>query len=487
MPDSLDYTPAWGPQALEAKRAAIRDNQARLARIREKWVAANTYFYAHIAKLIHFLVEPGRSVLHVRCQIGQFIEALQPARYLGVELSPEMVQIAAGLHPGKQFVVGDPERVLFEEKFDYVFFEQITDTVDVMAALRNVKKCCLPHTRLIIHAYNPLWEPLFKLADLLHLKMPLYEQNWLSENDVRNMLALSGYLCLGSYRIILVPKKIPFVSEFFNRFLARIPGINRLCMVNVMTARPAPEPVDPESLSVSVIIPAKNEEGNIRPAVERIPAMGAHTEIIFCDDRSTDATAAEVRRMQTEFPDLDIKLVEGPGVCKSKNVWTGFDAASGDVLMILDADLTVMPEELPLFFAAIASGKGEFINGSRLIYPIPKEAMKLANMLGNKGFSLVFSYLLNQRIKDTLCGTKVLRRSDWRRIRPMLGTWGVEDRWGDYELLFGADKLQLHIVDMPVHYQERVFGNTKMVKVFRNGLVMLRMCLAAFLKLKFGY
>jgi hypothetical protein len=113
--------------------------------------------------------------------------------------------------------------------------------------------------------------------------------------------------------------------------------------------------------------------------------------------------------------------------------------------------------------------------------------MKLANMLGNKGFSLVFSYLLNQRIKDTLCGTKVLRRSDWRRIRPMLGTWGVEDRWGDYELLFGADKLQLHIVDMPVHYQERVFGNTKMVKVFRNGLVMLRMCLAAFLKLKFGY
>jgi len=487
MPDPFDCAPLWGPPALEAKRAAIRDNQVKLARIREKWVAANAYFYGNIAKLISFIVEPGRSVLHLRCQIGQFIEALRPSRYLGVELSEEMVQAAASLHPDQRFVVGDPESMPFEEQFDYVFFEQITDTVDVMAALRNLKKCCRPQTRLIIHSYNHLWEPLITLADKLHLKMPLVEQSWLSENDLRNMLSLSGYACLGTYRIILFPKKIPFVSEFFNRFLARIPGLNRLCMVVVMVARPEPEPVDPGTLTVSVVIPAKNEEGNIRPAVERIPDMGGHTEIIFCDDRSTDGTAAEVRRMQAEFSERDIKLVEGPGICKSQNVWTGFDAASGDVLMILDADLTVMPEELPLFFDAIASGKGECINGSRLIYPIPREAMKLANMLGNKGFSLVFSYLLNQSVKDTLCGTKVLWRSDWNRIRPMLGSWGVEDRWGDYELLFGADKLQLRIVDLPVHYQERIFGNTKMVKVFKNGLVMLRMCLAAFMKLKFGY
>jgi glycosyltransferase involved in cell wall biosynthesis len=179
--------------------------------------------------------------------------------------------------------------------------------------------------------------------------------------------------------------------------------------------------------------------------------------------------------------------VDGPGICKSKNVWTGFDAATGDILMILDADLTVMPEELPYFLDAITRCGIEFVNGSRLIYPVPKTAMKGANMAGNKLFSAVFSYLLGQRIKDTLCGTKVLWRSDWERIRPLIGTWGTMDRWGDYDLLFGAAKLNLRIMDQPVHYQERIYGVTKMTKVFKNGLIMLKMCLHGFHKLKLRY
>jgi glycosyltransferase involved in cell wall biosynthesis len=252
-------------------------------------------------------------------------------------------------------------------------------------------------------------------------------------------------------------------------------------------ARPKPVPRDPNAVSVSVIVPCKNEQGNIESAVRRIPDMGRHTEILFCDDRSTDGTADEVRRMQHEHPDRDIRLIDGPGICKAENVWTGFRAARCDVLMILDADLTVIPEELPLFFNALVEGHGEFINGSRLVYPMRKGAMKLINMVGNKFFGLAFSYLLGQTIKDTLCGTKVLWRSDWERIEPLLNSWGVSDRWGDYELLFGAAKRHLRIVDLPVHYQERIYGTTKMVKVFRNGLIMLRMCAASFLKLKLGY
>jgi glycosyltransferase involved in cell wall biosynthesis len=242
-------------------------------------------------------------------------------------------------------------------------------------------------------------------------------------------------------------------------------------------------PREEPDVSVSVIIPCRNEAGNIRPAAERIPAMGSHTEILFCDDKSTDGTAEEVREMQRRRPDKDIRLVDGPGICKAENVWNGFRAARGDVLMILDADLAVMPEELPFFFRALVAGHGEFINGSRLVYPMQELAMKFANILGNKFFSLVFSFLLDQRIKDTLCGTKVLWRKDWLRLEPYLGNWGMQDLWGDYELLFGASKLHLDIVEVPVHYQERIHGVTKMTRVVSNGWRMLRICWHAWLRL----
>jgi glycosyltransferase involved in cell wall biosynthesis len=232
-----------------------------------------------------------------------------------------------------------------------------------------------------------------------------------------------------------------------------------------------------------VIIPCRNERGNVQSAVERIPSMGKHTEILFCDDKSTDGTGEEVLRMQSLYPEKDIRLIQGPGICKAENVWTGFRAARGDVLMILDADLSVMPEELPMFVRALLNGRGDFVNGSRLIYPMQQGAMKFANMIGNKFFGFVFSFLLDQRIKDTLCGTKVLWRKDWARIEKNLGSWGIKDLWGDYELLFGASKLHLEIVEMPVHYQERIYGVTKMTKVFSNGMRMLRISWHAWFRL----
>ncbi len=480
-------TPLWGPAALGAKRDAVRQHQARFAAQRERWIAGNAYFYNQVKRILRFIIEPGKRVLNLRCQTGFLLDALAPARGVGIEVSREMTAIAQQKFPQHEFLTADPEDLALNETFDYILFDNVSDTVDVQRAFTQLQRVAEPHTRLVIYTYNHLWEPILTLAERLRLKMPLPEQNWLSEDDLRNLLELAGWQWLRTYRIVLFPKWIPLLSWFMNRVLAKLPGLNRLCMINVLVARPAPQPVAPQSVSVSVIIPCKNEAGNIEPAVRRIPQMGRHTEIIFCDDKSTDGTADEVRRMQREHPDKDIKLVPGPGICKAQNVWTGFRAATGDILMILDADLTVMPEELPYFFDAIVTGKGEFINGSRMVYPMQQQAMKFTNMLGNKFFSLVFAYLLDQRIRDTLCGTKVLWRRDWHRLEKLLGTWGVEDRWGDYEELFGAAKLHLRIIDLPVHYQERIYGTTKMVKVFHNGLRMLRMCLACFRKLKLGY
>lgn len=477
----------WGGAVLEAKRDALRQHQARYAQRRQSWIDRNRYYYDRVAGLLRFIIEPNRRVLSMRCQTGFFLGAVQPSHGVGVEITSQLAEVASRSHPELKFIVADPERLNVHERFDYILFDQISDTVDVLSALQRLHELCEPHTRLVIYTYNHLWQLVVELAQRVGLKMAMLEQNWLSEADVCNLLRLAGFEWLHTYRTILLPKRIPFVSEFVNEVIAKLPGIRRLCLVNVLIARPAPRPRDPSTLSVSVVVPCKNESGNIEWAVNRIPDMGRHTEILFCDDQSTDGTGDEVRRIQLLRPDRDIKLIEGPGICKSRNVWAGFNAASGDVLMILDADLSVMPEELPYFFEAITSGRGEFINGSRMVYPRQKMAMKPANMVGNKLFNMVFSYLLNQTVKDTLCGTKVLWRRDWERMTPLLGSWGTEDRWGDYELLFGAAKLHLRIVDLPVHYQERIYGTTKMVRVFRNGLIMLRMCLTGFLKLKGGF
>jgi len=483
----------WGPAALEERRERTRDHLAKIATRRQSWINRNKYYYELLNRLFRFLVEPQKKVLSVRCGTCNLLAVLRPSNGKGVEICHEIVDIAKQRSPSCEFVVAFPDKQEFQqafrpdEKFDYILFNDIGDTVDVLQALRNLRPLCQRHTRLLVTTYNHLWEPFVTFAEWIGMKMPRTEQNWLSTTDIRNLLKLAGFEALETHRIVILPKYLPLLSVFFNRFCARLPFLGKLCMTQVVVARMLPPPVLPNELAVSVIIPCKNEKGNVEDAVRRVPLLAGRTELIFCDDQSTDGTAEEVLRVQAIYPEKNVRLEHGPGVCKSRNVWTGFNAATGDILMILDADLTTIPEELPYFIDVIVSGQAEFVNGSRLVYPVPKGAMTGANMLGNKFFSVAFTYLLGQKVKDTLCGTKVLWRSDWERIKPMLGSWGTEDRWGDYELLFGAAKLNLKILDLPVHYQERIYGSTKMTKVFRNGLVMLRMCWHGFLKLKLGY
>jgi 2-polyprenyl-3-methyl-5-hydroxy-6-metoxy-1,4-benzoquinol methylase len=483
----------WGPAALEQRRERTRQHLASIAARRESWIKRNKYYYELLSRLLRFLVEPEKNVLSVRCGTGNLLNAVRPSSGKGVDICAEIVEIAQQRNPSFNFAVAFPDKDEFRElfsqddKFDYVLFNDIGDTVDVLQALRNLRPLCRRQTRLLVPTYNHLWEPLVTLAEWIGMKVPRTEQNWLSTADIQNLMKLASFEVLETHRIVLLPKYVPLLSGFLNRFCARLPFLKRLCMTQVIVARLLPPAVPKEELSVSVIIPCKDEKGNVEDAVRRMPELGGQTEIIFSDDQSTDGTAEEVCRVASRYPERHIRLEHGPGICKSKNVWTGFNTAKGDILMILDADLTTMPEELLYFIDVIASGEAEFVNGSRLVYPMPKGAMNGVNMLGNKVFSVAFTYLLGQPVKDTLCGTKVLWRSDWDRIRPMLGSWGTEDRWGDYELLFGAAKLNLKILDLPVHYQERIYGSTKMTRVFRNGLVMLKMCWHGFLKLKLGY
>ncbi len=486
IPEPFPGPPVSRGDCGRERRLAVRALYDRLAPKRAERIENNRYYYRELADLVRFHLEPGRDILDAGCGNGYLLSRLDFKSALGIDFSPGMIAEARRVSPGAEFLEADVEDLPgLGKQFDYVLMVNVIgDLLDVQKALENLQSCCRPDTRLVLVYYNHLWEPLVKLAENLNLKVRQPNQNWLSPADIANLLYLSGFELVRRDSALLVPVGIPGISFFCNRILARLPLFNRLCFVNAFIARPREEARDPREVSVSVVVPCKDEAGNVANVLARVPEMGKWTEVIFVDDCSADGTGAEVERLIRANPGRRVRLAAGPGKGKFEAVRAGFAAAEGDLLMILDADATVLPEELPLFFRAWARGKGDFINGCRLVYEMEKGAMRLLNILGNKLFGLAFSYLLSQRIKDTLCGTKVFSRADYARMEKLFGFFGY-DAWGDFNLLFSAAKLGLKIVDLPVHYTERLSGETKMKKRFAHGWIMLKMCLTALRRFKF--
>ena len=446
----------------------------------DRWRRKNRYYYEEVERIVRFHVPQGASVLEIGCGSGDLLAALAPSRGIGVDLSPKTVEIARSKHPGLTFLVGDAEDIPLSETFDYVLLSDLIGYLDdVQRAFGQLDRVCHPRTRVIITYFNYLWEPVLRAGERLGMKRSQPDQNWLSLADLQNLLSLAGFQTISMGYKVLLPVRVPLLSSLCNRALANLPLLRKLCLVETIIARPAPVPVPEETLSVSVVVPARNERGNVENAVRRIPPMGRHTEIIFVEGNSRDGTAEEIERVITAFPDRDVKIVrQERGIGKGDAVRKGFAAATGDVLMILDADLTVPPEELPTFLKALCSGRGEFVHGSRLVYPMEKQAMRFLNTLGNKFFSLAFTWLLDQRFKDTLCGTKVLYRRDYERIA------AGRSYFGDFDLIFGATKLDLKILEIPIRYRERTYGTTQISR-FRHGWLLLRMCLFALRRIKF--
>jgi hypothetical protein len=474
----------FGPAALARRVREVREHYDGICERRPGYIARNAYYYNQLFRVLRFIIPPAKRVLQTGCLTPDFLNAVEPSFGVGIDLSLRQTELARQRFPHLTFMSHENYQVADLGTFDYVVITDLNDQADPLASLRALSSVMSAETRVVVQNYNHLWEPIIRFAQWLGLKYPLPQQNWLSAAEVANVLRLCDFEPLSVYRRVLFPKRIPLLSWFANSFLGRLPAIDHLNMICLTVARPVGRSPSNRDRSVSIVVPCRNEVGNIVAAVERIPDLGSHTEIIFCDDKSNDGTSDEIRRMQKLYSDRDIKHYDGPGISKALNVRTGFDHAHGEILMILDADLTTMPEELRYFYDVIVSGKAEFVNGSRFVFPMEGEAMRSLNIAGNRLFSAVFSFLLGQRITDTLCGTKALWRLHWPAIRALAGGWGTEDRWGDYDLLFGAAKLHLRVMDLPVHYQERVSGVTKMTKRFHNGLIMARMCWAAFLRFK---
>ena len=471
----------------DRKREILAHAEAAAA-TRDQWIAANPAYFEADRNYMRFLIPEGARVLDLGCATGDLLARLNPARGVGVDLSPAMIARARANHPGLEFVVGDAEDPALldgiEGPFDAII---LSDTIglldDLERALGLLHRLCGPETRLVIGYYCHLWEPLIYLAETLGLRPRQPKANYISRTDFENILHLADFEPIRTEWRQIVPKRLFGIGPLINRYIGTLPLIRRLCLRRYIVARSL-RAIEPATLSASILIPCRNERGNIESAVKRMPRFGAHQEIVFIEGNSSDDTFAECLRVKEAYKaEWDIKVVKQEGRGKGDAMRKGYATATGDVLMILDADLSVPPEMMPRFYEAIASGKGEFINGSRLVYPMQDAAMRPLNFIANRIFAWLFTYLLNQRFTDTLCGTKVFRRRAYEKIQAGRSYFGEFDPFGDFDLIFGASKQSLRIVEIPVHYKARTYGETQISR-FRDGLLLLRMVAFAWRKLK---
>ncbi len=470
--------------------AALADEQQR----REHWdsvcswrpAARNfkAYYHRKVAEIYRFLIPSGKAVLEIGCAEGDLLAAVRPSRGVGLDLSSNMIAAATKKHPNLDFQCRNIAEFEADRDFDYIILSDVVNEFwDVQTVLRHLHRFSNARTRVILNTYSRLWEIPRRAAEKLHLVAPLPPQNWLTVEDLTNLFQLADFEVVRQWPDILWPVRTPGIDWICNRYLAKLWPFRVFDLANFIVARPAPRN-ECKPASVSVVVAARNEQGNIENIFRRLPQMGLGTELIFVEGNSTDDTYAEIERVIPRFPAVSSKLLKQTGKGKGDAVRLGFAHSSGDILMILDADLTVTPEDLPRFYQALVSGKAEFANGVRLVYPMEKRAMRFFNLVGNKFFSLAFSWLLGQNIKDTLCGTKVLRRSHYEEIAANRSYFGDFDPFGDFDLIFGAAKCNLKMVDIPIRYRERVYGETN-IQRWSHGRLLFKMVFFALNRFKF--
>ncbi|MEQ1897825.1 MAG: glycosyltransferase family 2 protein [Vicinamibacterales bacterium] len=429
------------------------------------------YLYALLARYIRYFLPPGARV----------VEVSPASPLLRDHLAPRDITFFDPHADGPpdeswaRLASLEPERIILNGCLHYE-----RNIQDLLERLRGASP---PSARLVITYYSSVWKPLFRLASRLGLSTKGPERNWLAPSDVLNLLRLAGWQAVSESPRVLLPVRVPVLSDLVNRWLAPIPPFSWFAMVRIVVAEPTLV-ASADRPSVSVVIPARNERGNIESAIMRTPAMGPDDELIFVEGHSADGTWEEIEAAAARHPERRIVCLRQTGRGKGDAVRAGFAAARHEVLMILDADLTVPPEELPRFYRALTGGVGDLINGSRLVYPMEQRAMRFANMVGNKFFAAAFSFLLGQPLKDTLCGTKVLRRSAYEAIARDRLYFGDFDPFGDFDLLFGASRQAMRIVELPIRYQERTYGDTN-IRRWTHGWLLLRMTVFAARRIKF--
>lgn len=465
----------------------VREHLAKLSEFYDR-ATPKTNWATHgyrrlIAHYYRHLIPADASVLEIGCGGGELLALLPNRDVAGVDVSPAQVARAQQRVPHGTFHAQGGETLALDRTFDVILLsETLNFAADVQLLLTKIAAVATPRSRLICNFHSGVWRPALALGAALGLKGSAPQSNWLSSSDLRNLFDLADWQLVKMTPRLLCPFDVPVLGPLLNRGLA--PLLPALCLTIFGVARSRRATGADVARSVTVVVPARNEAGNIEAAVQRTPLMGSETEILFIEGHSKDNTWAEIERVAAAYPDRRVRALRQTGKGKGNAVREAFAIAKGDILMILDADLTMPPEELPKFYDAIVSQHAEFANGVRLVYPMEEHAMQFLNLCANKTFGLIFSWLLGQPVKDTLCGTKVLLRADYEKIAANRAYFGDFDPFGDFDLLFGADRLNLKIADIPIRYRDRTYGSTN-IQRWRHGWLLWRMVFFAARKLKF--
>lgn len=463
---------------MAVSKEQIRSYFKQIAPQWDYWRNKNRFYHQSMRDLVRGMVPPNADVLEFGSGSGDLLADLEPRRGVGLNLAQELTDQAKRKHPNLQFFTVDVDQTACPPKFspNVIVMTNMLDYVhDVWDQMESMAGLISEETLLVITTNNPLWSPILRTASRLKLRVPDSPRNFITNKDICGVLRLHGFDIVEEGLAVAVPKKIPVISGMANALLPELPVLRFSSSIQYVAARPH-TPRQP--LSCSVIVPCHNEAGNIAECIRRVPRMGCSTEIVVVDDGSTDDTAQRVAEVMRTDPRVRL-IVFDKNQGKANAVRAGFDAAKGDIVMILDADMAVMPEDLPKFIRPLQQGTADFVNGTRLIYPMQGEAMRTINYLGNKAFCYLASWVMRQRVSDALCGTKALFKRDYERM-PL----GGRERWGDFDFLFGAARLRLRVLEVPVHYQERRAGHSKM-RVLRDGWLFLKACMHGWRMLRF--
>ena len=464
----------------------------KIAVSRKRWIKKSKSFHQEDLLMLKEFTFKQSKVLELGCGSGQLLNSLQPSYGLGVDISKEIIKQAKKNYKDLNFIHGDISKIknLIKKniKFDYII---LSDTIgylqDIQTTLEQLHMYCNKNTRIIVSYYSPLWSPIFSLATFFKLKMPDIETHLLNLTDIKNFLTISNFEVVRTEKKILTPVNLLGLRRFINRFLAPLPIFSFFCLRHYIIARSIPEAKKELPSSSSIIIPCKNEMGNIEAAVKRLPKMGNKMEVIYIEGNSSDGTWQKIQEIQKKYNSkqnsFTIRSYKQNKKGKAEAVFYGFKKAKNEVLFILDGDLTVSPEELNKFWQKIASGDAEYVNGSRLVYPMDDKAMQFLNFIANKVFSILFSWLLSQKYTDTLCGTKVLTRDNFLRIEKKNKDLGDFDPFGDFFLIFGSSRLALKMCEIPIRYKARVYGSTQISR-FSHGFMLIKMVIFAFFRIK---
>lgn len=353
---------------------------------------------------------------------------------------------------------------------------------DIQSFLNQLHSQVTRTDRVCIISYSPYLELIYRLLDQIGLFKGRIPTTFLTFADLKNLARLSKFSVVKHEFSGLFPFYLFGAGDILNGILNMIPFVKYLSPLSFTVLRPIKPSVEMPSLSV--IIPARNEAGNIENAITRMPHFPGRLEIIYVEGNSTDNTVSEIERVIKEYSGkYDIRFLTQSGKGKGNAVEKGFAESTGDLITILDADLTMPPEMLPRFYQAFIDGDADFINGSRLLYPMENNAMRFLNKLGNVFFSKALSFVLSRTYTDTLCGTKLFLRSDWYRFLQWRETFGKHDPFGDFDMIFPSSILCLDTVDIPIKYRDRVYGTTN-IQRFRHGFMLLKMTLVGLTKIK---